>query len=218
MTLNYYTEEMKKFIAFIFILATTLSVSAQDTTDEEKPQRRALFERKDKEIPAKYMQGGVPEVNGKVAWEKTYTIEGLSADKVYELALSYFSSLVKGEEQTNKSSLTVVDRAGHKIIARVQEWLVFSDKALSLDRTKMNYAVSVECSDGVCKVLITNISYIYEEGRPTEAHYTAEEMISDKVAFNKKGTGFTKGGTKKFRICTIDRMEKILKRFELSLK
>ena len=50
MTLNYYTEEMKKFIAFIFILATTLSVSAQDTTDEEKPQRRALFERKDKEI------------------------------------------------------------------------------------------------------------------------------------------------------------------------
>ena len=218
MTLNYYTEEMKKFIAFIFILATTLSVSAQDTTDEEKPQRRALFERKDKEIPAKYMQGGVPEVNGKVAWEKTYTIEGLPADKVYELALSYFSSLVKGEEQTNKSALTVVDRAGHKIIARVQEWLVFSDKALSLDRTKMNYAVSVECSDGVCKVLITNISYIYEEGRPTEAHYTAEEMISDKVAFNKKGTGFTKGGTKKFRICTIDRMEKILKRFELSLK
>lgn len=209
---------MKKFIAFIFILATTLSVSAQDTTDEEKPQRRALFERKDKEIPAKYMQGGVPEVNGKVAWEKTYTIEGLPADKVYELALSYFSSLVKGEEQTNKSALTVVDRAGHKIIARVQEWLVFSDKALSLDRTKMNYAVSVECSDGVCKVLITNISYIYEEGRPTEAHYTAEEMISDKVAFNKKGTGFTKGGTKKFRICTIDRMEKILKRFELSLK
>ena len=209
---------MKKFIAFIFILATTLSVSAQDTTDEEKPQRRALFERKDKEIPAKYMQGGVPEVNGKVAWEKTYTIEGLSADNVYELALSYFSSLVKGEEQTNKSALTVVDRAGHKIIARVQEWLVFSDKALSLDRTKMNYAVSVECSDGVCKVLITNISYIYEEGRPTEAHYTAEEMISDKVAFNKKGTGFTKGGTKKFRICTIDRMEKILKRFELSLK
>ena len=82
----------------------------------------------------------------------------------------------------------------------------------------MNYAVSVECSDGVCKVLITNISYIYEEGRPSEARYTAEEMISDKVAFNKKGTGFTKGGTKKFRICTIDRMEQILTQFERSLK
>ena len=44
------------------------------------------------------------------------------------------------------------------------------------------------------------------------------QLISDKVAFNKKGTGFTKGGTKKFRICTIDRMEQILKSFEYSLK
>lgn len=209
---------MKKFIAFIFILATTLSANAQDSSSEDKPQRRALFERKDKEIPAKYMQGGVPEANGKVTWSKTYELSGLPVDKVYEKALSYFSTLVTSENQTEKSTLAVVDRIGHKLVARAQEWLIFSNKALSLDRTKMNYAVSVECTDGVCKVIITNISYHYEEGRPTEAHYTAEEMISDKVAFNKKGTGFTKGGTKKFRICTIDRMEQILKQFEYTLK
>lgn len=209
---------MKKFIAFIFILATTLSVSAQGTSDGEQTQRRALFERKDKEIPAKYMQGGVPEANGKVTWSKTYELSGVPAEKVYEMALSYFNTLVTSENQTEKSSLAMVDRVGHKLLVRAQEWLVFSDKALSLDRTKMNYAVSVECSDGICKVLITNISYLYEEGRPTEAHYTAEEMIADKVAFNKKGTGFTKGGTKKFRICTIDRMEQILTQFERTLK
>ena len=209
---------MKKFIAFIFILATTLSANAQDSSSEDKPQRRALFERKDKEIPAKYMQGGVPEANGKVTWSKTYELPGLPVDKVYEKALSYFSTLVTSENQTEKSTLAVVDRIGHKLVARAQEWLIFSNKALSLDKTKINYAVSVECTDGVCKVIITNISYHYEEGRPTEAHYTAEEMISDKVAFNKKGTGFTKGGTKKFRICTIDRMEQILKQFEYTLK
>ena len=209
---------MKKFIAFIFILATTLSANAQSSSSEDNPQRRALFERKDKEIPAKYMQGGVPEANGKVTWSKTYELPGLPVDKVYEKALSYFSTLVTSENQTEKSTLAVVDRIGHKLVARAQEWLIFSNKALSLDRTKMNYAVSVECTDGVCKVMITNISYHYEEGRPTEAHYTAEEMISDKVAFNKKGTGFTKGGTKKFRICTIDRMEQILKQFEYTLK
>lgn len=208
---------MKKFIAFIFILAATLSANAQGSSSEDKP-RRALFERKDKEIPAKYMQGGVPEVNGKVTWSKTYELPGVPAEKVYERALSYFNTLVTSENQTEKSSLAMVDRIGHKLLARAQEWLVFSDKALSLDRTKMNYAVSVECSDGICKVLITNISYLYEEGRPTEAHYTAEEMIADKVAFNKKGTGFTKGGTKKFRICTIDRMEQILSQFERTLK
>ena len=209
---------MKKFIAFIFILATTLSANAQDSSSEDKPQRRALFERKDKEIPAKYMQGGVPEANGKVTWSKTYELPGLPVDKVYEKALSYFSTLVTSENQTEKSTLAVVDRIGHKLVARAQEWLIFSNKTLSLDKTKMNYAVSVECTDGECKVIITNISYHYEEGRPTEAHYTAEEMISDKVAFNKKGTGFTKGGTKKFRICTIDRMEQILKQFEYTLK
>ena len=178
---------MKKLTALIFILAMTLSVYAQ-TDGDGQTRRRALFERKDKDIPAKYMQGGVPEANGKVTWEKTYTVEGMPADKVYEKALSYFSTLVKSENQTEKSSLAVVDRIGHKIVARAQEWLVFSDRALSLDKTKMNYAVSVECSDGSCKVIITNISYHYEEGRPTEAHYTAEEMIADKVAFNKKGT------------------------------
>ncbi len=209
---------MKKFIAFIFILAATLSANAQGSSSDEKPRRRALFERKDKEIPAKYMQGGVPEANGKVTWSKTYELSGVPAEKVYEMALSYFNTLVTSENQTEKSSLAMVDRVGHKLLVRAQEWLVFSDKALSLDRTKMNYAVSVECSDGICKVLITNISYLYEEGRPTEAHYTAEEMIADKVAFNKKGTGFTKGGTKKFRICTIDRMEQILTQFERTLK
>ena len=208
---------MKKFTAFIFLLALTLSVNAQ-TTGEEQTQRRALFERKNKDIPAKYMQGGVPEVNGKVTWAKTYNVEGQTAQQVYDKALAYFSNLVKSDNQTKKSTLASVDRVDHKILVRAQEWLVFSSKAFSLDQTKMNYAASIECADGVCKVLITNISYNYEEGRPTEAHYTAEEMIADKVAFNKKGTGFVKGGTKKFRIGTIDRMEQILNSFGYALK
>ena len=211
---------MKKFTAFIMMFAIALSVSAQATSDENggQTQRKALFERKSKTIDPKYMQGAVPEANGKVTWSKTYNVEGQNAEQVYDKALAYFSNLVKSENQTEKSSVVGVDRVGHKILVRSQEWLVFSDKALSLDKTKMNYAVSVECSDGACKVLITNISYNYEEDRPTAAHYTAEEMISDKVAFNKKGTGFVKGGTRKFRIGTIDRMEWIFKSLGMALK
>ena len=95
---------MKKFIAFIFILAATLSANAQGSSSDEKP-RRALFERKDKEIPAKYMQGGVPEVNGKVTWSKTYELPGVPAEKVYERALSYFNTLVTSENQTDKNVL-----------------------------------------------------------------------------------------------------------------
>ena len=34
-------------------------------------------------------------------------------------------------------------------------------------------------------------------------------MISDAVSFNKKGTKYTKGGTKKFREKTIDRKDEV---------
>lgn len=212
---------MKKFTTFVIMLVMALSASAQGTSNGiqgEQPQRKALFERRSKIVDAKYLKGGVPEVNGKVTWEKTYNLEGQTADQIYDKALAYFSNLVKSENQTEKSAVAGVDRVGHKILIRSQEWLVFSKKTFSLDQTKMNYAASIECSDGVCKVLITNISYNYEEGRPTAVHYTAEEFIADKVAFNKKGTDFAKGGVRKFRIGTIDRMDQILRGFGIALK
>ena len=212
---------MKKFTSFVIMLLIALSASAQGASNGaqgEQSQRKALFERKSKVVDPKYLQGGVPEVNGKVTWEKTYKVDGQNADQIYDRALAFFSDLVKSENQTKKSAVVGVDRIGHKILIRSQEWLVFSSKALSLDQTKMNYAASIECTDGACKVLITNISYNYEEGRPTAVHYTAEEMIADKVAFNKKGTDFAKGGARKFRMCTIDRMDQILNEFALALK
>lgn len=211
---------MKKLTAFIFLLAMTLTVSAQvnwEKPTEEETQRYTLYERK-KDIPAKYMQGGVPEADGKVTWTKTYKVEGKSAEDIYNNALGYFSSLVKSENQTEKSALAGVNRAEHKILVRAQEWLVFAKKTLYIDQTKMNYGATVECNDGECKVVITNISYNYEEDRPTAVHFNAEELIADKVAFNKKGNGFTKGGTKKFRMATIDRMEQILNNLGTALK
>ena len=111
---------MKKFTAFIFLLALTLSVNAQ-TTGEEQTQRRALFERKNKDIPAKYMQGGVTEVDGKVTWAKTYNVEGQNALQVYDKELAYFSNLVKSDNQTKKSTLASVDRVDHKLLVRAQE-------------------------------------------------------------------------------------------------
>lgn len=210
---------MKKFASLIFVLLLTLSASAQwEKPTDDSQQRHALFERKKKDVDPKYMQGGVPEVDGKVTWSKNYQVEGRNVEDIYNSALAFFSNLVKSDNQTEKSAIVGVNKAEHKILVRVQEWLVFSKKALALDQTKMNFAASVECADGSCKVVITNISYNYEEDRPTAAHYTAEEMISDKVSFNKKGTGFTKGGTRKFRMGTIDRMDDILSTLERALK
>ena len=72
--------------------------------------------------------------------------------------------------------------------------------------------LSVTCSDGKCKMVITQISYYYREdmdGHNGET-YKAEEWISDKEAINKAGTKlYPISG--KFRRKTIDRVESIFK-------
>ena len=54
------------------------------------------------------------------------------------------------------------------------------------------------------KLKITDIKYRYEEGREGGGRiFPAEDWITDKEAYNKKGTRFLKS-TGKFRIKTID--------------
>ncbi len=175
-----------------------------------KQEKKALFgNTKDKVIPAKYYKGAVTEENGRVCWTKTYELPGLTGVDIYAKALATMQRFVKTEEQTNKSIVAVVNRNTNQIGVRLCERLVFSDKLLSLDEALFNYHLFVACSDGKCTVKLTNITYRYEIGRPTEVNYTAEEMISDAVSFNKKGTKYTKGGTKKFREKTIDRKDEV---------
>jgi colicin import membrane protein len=51
---------------------------------------------------------------------------------------------------------------------------------------------------------MTDIKYRYEEGREGGGKaFTAEDWITDKEAYNRKGTKFLKS-TGKFRIKTID--------------
>ena len=57
------------------------------------------------------------------------------------------------------------------------------------------------------------MSYKYDIGRTEEQSYTAEEMISDTQAINKKGTKmFRTNG--KFRTGTIDRVAELFMLFE----
>lgn len=208
---------MKKIIIALSLLASTMTCYAQtgwetlDNQQEEvKHEKKALFGNKtSKVIPPKYNKGAVTEENGRVCWTKTYDLPGLTGAEIYAKALATMQRLVKTEQQTNKSVVAVVNRNTNQIGVRLCEHLVFSNKLLSLDQTLFNYHLFVACSDGKCTIKLTNITYRYEIGRPTEVTYTAEEMISDAVSFNKKGTKYTKGGTKKFREKTIDRKDEL---------
>lgn len=215
---------MKKIFSILFFASLVLSANAQGEWEKpaDAPQnttvKRGLLDKNKAPIDPKYLAGAVDEVDGKVCWKKKFAVPGLTADAMYEKMLLIMQELVKSPEQTKKSNVAVVNKKTRQIGARLQETLVFSNTFLSLDQTLMNYNLLVSCADGECEVKFMNISYNYEQERETAANYTAEDMISDKEALNKKKTGFTKGGSKKFRIKTIDRKDAVFQYIEEALK
>ena len=135
-------------------------------------------------------------------------MQGKSAKQVYDSMLPFLQAFCKSNGMTQLSNVAVVNETDHEIGASVQEWLVFENKPLSLDRTKFNYQLIVRCFDGRCVVTMRNMSYIYEEERGG-GQFPAEDMISDAEALNKAKNGFQKGGVRKFRTKTIDRKDQI---------
>ena len=104
--------------------------------------------------------------------------------------------------------MTLVNKSEHVVVANVKEWLVFTDKFLSLDRTKFYYTLIAYCSDNKLTVTMNRISYRYEDGRVKNGGYLykAEEWISDEYAMNRKKTKLYRGSAK-FRRKTIDRKD-----------
>ena len=80
-----------------------------------------------------------------------------------------------------------------------EEWITFYSSALSLDRTWVNYQITVTCKPGSCLVELEKIRFTYRE---TEK-YKAEEWITDEYALNKSKTKLVRG-LAKWRRKTVD--------------
>ena len=180
-------------------------------------KKKALFESKKAPVPAKYLAGACPLVDGKVTWQQTIEAPGLASKDIYDRLVKFFMDFCEGKNQTDMSNVSVVEETKHQIGVRIQEWLVFENKPLSLDRTKFNYQIIADCSDGSVSVTLRNISYIYEEERGGGG-IKGEDMLTDENALNKKGDGFNLGGYRKFRTKTIDRKDEIMKQIADVLK
>lgn len=159
-----------------------------------------------KEDPdAEYLAGAVPEVNGKVEWKLDIDVPGKSAQEIYDIMFNYFTKFTKEENQLEGSRISLINKQENIIVVSAKEWLVFTDKLLSLDRTKFNYTLITYCKDNHLTVTMGRISYKYDEERSSGNHvYMAEEWINDKNALNKKKTRLLPGSAK-FRRKTIDR-------------
>lgn len=146
---------------------------------------------------SKYLVGAVPEVDGKVVFQREFDLTGASQDNIYDRMLLWATERMKVNE--NSSRVVYTDKAKGSIAAMSEEYIVFSSSALSLDRTVVNYQLTITCEPGKCKIEMEKIRYTYQE----KEKYTAEEWITDKVALNKTQTKLVRG-IAKFRIKTVD--------------
>lgn len=164
------------------------------------------------EDTGKYMVGAVPVVNGKVVFTLDYDVPGMTAEDMYKKIFDYVGQLTVDAQQNTstkrKSKIAIVNMDTHSIAAQMYEWLVFSNSFLASDKTEFNYTLIVNCSDGHLNAKIERISYAYETNRSTGFILSAHEVITDKMALNKKQTKVVRPYGK-FRCKTIDRKDEI---------
>ena len=207
---------MMKKLFFTMLALMPLTLWAQDNSWEINEDEEVKQEVKVKtKVDPKYLKGAVPEVNGQVVFSKHIEAPGKTASQIYDIMLQYMERLTKTSYQID-SKISSSDAQNHEIVGIYQEWLVFKNTALSLDRTRFFYALRAQCSDGAVDVEMLRIRYLYEEER-TPQRMTAEEWITDKESVNKKNTKLMPMSGK-FRRKTIDRKDYLFNKFESLLK
>lgn len=207
---------MMKKLFFTMLALVPLTLWAQDNSWEINEDEEVKQEVKAKtKVDPKYLKGAVPEVNGQVVFSKHIEAPGKTASQIYDIMLQYMERLTKTSNQI-ESQISTSDAQKHEIVGIYQEWLVFKNTALSLDRTRFFYALRAQCSDGAVDVKMLRIRYLYEEER-TPQRMTAEEWITDKESVNKKNTKLLPMSGK-FRRKTIDRKDYLFNKFESLLK
>lgn len=163
-----------------------------------------------KEDP-KYLAGAIQlNADGKVEFVLDTQASGKSADEIYNIVFQYMSKLIKNEQNIN-SRIALVNRnnKNEQIIACIMdEWFVFNQSFISLDRTETKYQLVATISDNHLHLSMTRIVFNYEEGRSTGFKEPAENVITDKYALTKKKNDLAKIYGK-FRRGTIDRKDQI---------
>lgn len=156
----------------------------------------------------KYLEGAITtDTNGKVQFVLNTDANGKSAQQIYDIVYDYMVQLTQGDQ--NIGSRVALVNKGEKIIANtMDEWLVFSNSFLSLDRSEFKYQLVAKIADNSLQLTMNRIQFIYEADRNAGFKEPAENVIVDKVALTKKKNDLAKVFGK-FRKCTIDRKDQI---------
>lgn len=193
---------MKQLIIIASLMLLPMAATAQDNTWEMSEKSAT---------ENNYLAGAVPEVDGRVVFTTTIKAPGKSAMQIYNLLKADFERITKESNQFEQSRIALADSVKMQVVGSYQEWLVFKNKPLNLDRTRMFYNLVADCRDGEATIQMTRIHYLYDEER-NPMTYRAEEWITDKWGLNKKQTKLARISGK-FRRKTIDRKDYLFSRF-----
>lgn len=166
-------------------------------------------------LDPKYGIGAVPEENGKVVFTRTINAP-LAADELYAIALEWVKEQYKPDEEMPNRKIIAESPQIHEVTANGEEFIIFSSKAWSLDRTRTYYKLNIAAHDNKLTARIFNIRYWYEEDRNGGFKYTAEEWITDDKGLNKKKTKLARMSGK-FRARTIDRIQELFNDLEITV-
>lgn len=188
---------MKKLFTILMACATLSTSIAQITAPviEEKS-----------ETDIRYMAGAVPEVNGKVVLTRTVEVPaGLTQQEVMNRVDAWLVRCTKDERMHYNQRLPKA--ADNELQHSYSMELTFSKSFLAHDFAELAYVLAVRYEGGQLIMEMSHINYKYNENNKLNK-YTAEEMIVDKYALNKKKTKLI-FGFKKFRMKTIDLLDEL---------
>lgn len=188
---------MKKLFTILMACATLSTSIAQITAPviEEKS-----------ETDSRYMAGAVPEVNGKVVLTRTVEVPaGLTLQEVMNRVDAWLVRCTKDERMHYNQRLP--QAADNELQHSYSMELTFSKSFLAHDFAELAYVLAVRYEGGQLIMEMSHINYKYNENNKL-TKYTAEEMIIDKYALNKKKTKLI-FGFKKFRMKTIDLLDEL---------
>lgn len=160
----------------------------------------------------KYLEGAITLKNGKVTFSTEMVTPAMTKEQIYETILDWANKRFQPTEKMNARVLFQNPEEGSIAIGG-EEYLVFSNSALSLDRTRIYYQMKVLCENGKSNIEMSRIRYWYDEARDGGEKYEAENWIVDEWALNKSKTKLAPI-CGKFRKMTIDLKDEIFKEIQ----
>ena len=151
---------------------------------------------------AKYLEGAITLKDGKVTFSSEMVTPAMTKEQIYETILNWANKRFQPTEKMNARVLFQNPEEGSIAIGG-EEYLVFSNSALALDRTRIYYQMKITCEYGKSNIEMSRIRYWYDEARNGGEKYEAENWIVDEWGLNKSKTKLAPI-CGKFRKKTID--------------